>query len=66
MLQRISLISSFLCTVFLGHYAPIDLSDGSGMNLLDIKTHEWDAQCLAVSHLPPASFATIVRLPKAP
>ncbi|XP_059488601.1 xylulose kinase-like [Neocloeon triangulifer] len=44
--ERISLISSFLCSIFLGRYAPIDWSDGSGMNLLDIKTHEWDHNCI--------------------
>lgn len=36
--ERISLISSFLCCILLGDYAPIDLSDGAGMNLLDLKT----------------------------
>lgn len=44
--DRISLVSSFGASVFLGHYASIDLSDGSGMNLLDIRTHQWDANCL--------------------
>jgi xylulokinase len=44
--ERISLISSFLATVLTGHYAPIDLSDGSGMNLLDIHTKQWDQNLL--------------------
>lgn len=44
--ERVSLVSSFGASVFLGRYAPIDLSDGSGMNLLDIRTHRWDADCL--------------------
>lgn len=36
-LQRISLVSSFAASLFLGNYAAIDNSDASGMNLLDIK-----------------------------
>ena len=41
-------MSSFVASLFLGDYAPIDFSDGSGMNLLDIHTRQWSSKCLDV------------------
>lgn len=40
--ERISLVSSFLASLFCASYAPIDFSDASGMNLLNIHTKNWE------------------------
>ena len=44
--DRISLISSFLASVMLGKYAPVDVGDACGMNLWDINRNQWDEQLL--------------------
>ena len=46
---RISLVSSFLASVFLGKVAPIDISDVTGMNLWHISKGEWHEQLLALA-----------------
>ncbi|MHA2008133.1 MAG: xylulokinase [Promethearchaeota archaeon] len=42
----IHLVSSFLASILVGRNAPIDHGDGSGMNLMNIKTKEWDNDAL--------------------
>lgn len=39
--ERIHLVSSWLASLLLGVHAPIDHADGSGMNLMDLRTREW-------------------------
>lgn len=41
---RVHLLSSYLTSVLAGEDAPIDTGDGAGMNLLNLKTLEWDAE----------------------
>jgi xylulokinase len=44
--ERIHLVSSFLGSVLMGQHASIDHADGSGMNLMDIRSREWSAAAL--------------------
>ena len=42
--KRIHLLSSFLASYLVGDDMPIDTGDGAGMNLLNLKTGDWDAE----------------------
>ena len=59
--ERIGLVSSFAASLFIGDYAPIDLSDGGGMNLLDLEKKDWSDQCLDVSYPEIVIMFDIVR-----
>ncbi len=45
----IHLVSSFMASILLGKNAPIDHGDGAGMNLMNIKTKQWDKRVLEVT-----------------
>lgn len=44
--ERITLISNFLASVLCGSYAPLDASDASGTNMMDLRTKRWSDECL--------------------
>ncbi|KAK5045818.1 hypothetical protein LTR84_008911 [Exophiala bonariae] len=49
---RITLVSSWIATIFLGKFAPFDISDVCGMNLWDIKAGKWNEKLLELAAGP--------------
>ena len=47
--SRISLVSSFLASIFLGKIAPIDISDVCGMNLWDVKAGKYNEELMRLA-----------------
>jgi xylulokinase len=45
----IHLVSSYMASLLVARHAPIDHADGSGMNLMDLSTHDWDDDALAAT-----------------
>jgi len=45
--EQITLVSSFLASLLIGGFAPIDTADGAGMNLMNIVTKKWHNKALA-------------------
>ena len=47
--QHIHMCSSFMASVLSGSLAPLDHTDASGMNLLDIQSQTWDEKLLSAT-----------------
>jgi xylulokinase len=59
--ERISLVSSFVASLWVGKYSGIDSSDAGGMNLMDLRSKEWDSAMLAVTTpLLPHALASLL------
>ncbi len=46
---HIQLVSSFMASVLAGRLVPVDPGDGSGTNMMDIRTRQWSPRALAAT-----------------
>ena len=64
--SHIQLVSSFLSSILAGKVSPIDFGDGAGMNLLNLKTLQWDQEIAnatapeLLEKLPPAVQSSFI------
>ena len=64
--ETIHLVSSFMASLLCGANAPIDYGDGAGMNLLNLKTMQWDNEIVEftapglLKKLPPVVSSSTV------
>ena len=64
--STIHLVSSFMASILLGKNTPIDHGDGAGMNLMNIRTKQWDERALEATapnlreKLPPLSQPYVI------
>jgi len=51
-IKKICLVSSFIPSLLTGKFCPIDTSDGSGMNLLDLEEKSWHPELANLAKIP--------------
>ncbi|GAO46618.1 D-xylulose kinase A [Saitoella complicata NRRL Y-17804] len=61
---RISLVSSFLSSLFLGSIAPIDIADVCGMNLWDISSNTYSQRLVSLVSDNPGSLIQKLGIPE--
>jgi len=57
--SRISLVSSFLASLFLGSIAPIDISDVCGANLWDMSSGTWNEKLVSLAAGGPDGLSSL-------